>query len=63
MAEGDAEATTALLTAGANVNHLSVENEWASPVILASQEGSLDCLTLLLKVAHTWSWTTPPGSA
>ena len=52
VADGDAEATAALLTAGANVNHLSVENELASPVILASQEGSLDCLTLLLKVAH-----------
>ena len=48
VADGDAEATAALLAAGANVNHLSVQHDWASPAILAAQEGSLDCLNLLL---------------
>ena len=50
VADGDSEATAALLAAGANVNHLSVQHDWASPAILATQEGSLDCLHLLLAV-------------
>ena len=37
VADGDAEATAALLAAGANVNHLSVQHDWASPAILAAQ--------------------------
>ena len=50
VADGDTEAAAALLAAGANVNHLSVEHDWASPAIVASQEGSIDCLKLLLDV-------------
>ena len=42
MADGDDEATASLLSAGANVNHLSKQYDWASPTILAAQEGSLD---------------------
>ena len=50
VADGDDEATASLLSAGANVNHLSKQYDWASPTILAAQEGSLDCLRLLLAV-------------
>ena len=52
VADGDSEATASLLAEGANVNHLSAELDWASPTIVAAQEGSLDCLKLLLAVPH-----------
>ena len=48
VADGDDEATAALLAQGANHNHLSVDHDWASPLIVAAQEGSLGCLKQLL---------------
>ena len=52
VADGDDEATARLLEEGANVNHLSADHDWASPVIVAAQEGSLECLKLLLAAPH-----------
>ena len=52
VADGDAEATAALIAEGANVNHLSAEHDWATPTIVAAQEGALECLKLLLEVPH-----------
>jgi len=48
VGDGDLESTEALLREGANINHLSQDHEWQSPILVAAQEGSLECLRILL---------------
>lgn len=47
-AHSDAEALAALVAQSANVNHVQREQDGATPCVAACQEGSAECLALLL---------------